>query len=74
VSPPAASRKPGRATRVAELAAKTTEGMIDPAASPEERVQRRRRLTKGPPEFREDVLGCRETLSRMVELGLKAKK
>jgi hypothetical protein len=27
--------------------------MIDPAASPEERVQRRRRLTKGPSEFRD---------------------
>jgi hypothetical protein len=48
--------------------------MIDPAASPEERVQRRRRLTKEPPEFREDVLGSCETLSRMVEFGLKAKK
>jgi hypothetical protein len=31
VSPPAASRKPGRATRAAELAAKTIDGMIDPA-------------------------------------------
>jgi hypothetical protein len=27
--------------------------MIDPAAPPEERAQRKRRLTKGPTEFRE---------------------
>jgi hypothetical protein len=27
---------------------------VDPATPPEERAQRRRRLTKGPPEFRED--------------------
>jgi hypothetical protein len=30
------------------------EKMIDPAALPEEGAQRRQRLTKGPPEFRED--------------------
>ena len=48
------SRKPGRASRAAELAAKAIDGMIDPSAPPEERAQRRRRLTKGPPEFRED--------------------
>jgi hypothetical protein len=48
--------KPRLATssRAAELAAKTIEKMIDPAAPPEERAQRRRRLTKGPSEFRED--------------------
>jgi hypothetical protein len=40
--------------RAAELAAKTIEKIIDPAAAPEERAQRRRRLTKGPLEFRED--------------------
>ena len=28
--------------------------LIDPDAPPEERAQRRRRLTKGPTEFRED--------------------
>jgi hypothetical protein len=28
--------------------------MIDPSAPPEERALRRRRLTKGPLEFRED--------------------
>ena len=46
--------KPGRRLRAQELAAKAIEGMIDPSAPPEERAQRRRRLTKGPVEFRED--------------------
>ncbi len=45
--------KPGRRLRAQELAAKTIEKIIDPAAPPEERAQRRRRLTKGPSEFRE---------------------
>ena len=39
--------------RAAELAAKAIDGMVDPLAPAEERAQRRRRLTKGPPEFRE---------------------
>jgi hypothetical protein len=46
--------KPGRRLRAQELATKTIEKMIDPAAVPEERAQRRRRLTKGPSEFRKD--------------------
>src|ERR1700730_9885522 len=46
--------KPGRKLRAQELATKAIEKIIDPAAPPEERAQRRRRLTKGPPEFRED--------------------
>jgi hypothetical protein len=37
-----------------ELAAKAIEKMIDPAVPPEESAQWRRRLTKGPSEFRED--------------------
>jgi hypothetical protein len=52
-----APTKPIRSTpnklRAAELAAKAIDGMIDPSAPPEERAQRRRRLTKGPEEFRE---------------------
>jgi hypothetical protein len=40
--------------RAAELAAKAIDGMVDASAQPEERAQRRRRLTKGPVEFRED--------------------
>jgi hypothetical protein len=54
MKPPARSvSRSGRRLRAQELAAKTIEGMIDPAAPPEERAQRRRRLTKGPLEFRE---------------------
>ena len=45
--------KPGRRLRAQELATKEIERIIDPSASPEERAQRRRRLTKGPLEFRE---------------------
>jgi hypothetical protein len=45
--------KPGRRLRAQELAAKAIEKIIDPAAPPEEQAQRRRRLTKGPEEFRE---------------------
>ncbi|WP_244562158.1 hypothetical protein [Bradyrhizobium lablabi] len=44
---------PGRKLRAQELATKAIEKMIDPAAPPEERAQRRSRLTKGPTEFRE---------------------
>jgi hypothetical protein len=40
--------------RAKELATKAIEKIIDPSALPEERAQRRRRLTKGPLEFRED--------------------
>jgi len=39
--------------RAQELATTAIDKMIDPAAPSEERAQRRRRLTKGPPEFRE---------------------
>jgi hypothetical protein len=46
--------KPGRRLRAQELAANAIEKMIEPAAPPEERAQRRHRLTKGPSEFRED--------------------
>ncbi|SDJ53069.1 hypothetical protein SAMN05444171_1488 [Bradyrhizobium lablabi] len=45
--------KPGRRLRAQELATKAIEKIIDPAAPPEERALRRRRLTKGPTEFRE---------------------
>jgi hypothetical protein len=46
--------KPGRRLRAQELATNAIEKIIDPAAPPEERALRRRRLTKGPTEFRED--------------------
>jgi hypothetical protein len=44
---------PGRKLRAQELATTEIEKIIDPDAPPEERAQRRRRLTKGPLEFRE---------------------
>jgi hypothetical protein len=47
------SGKPGRRSRARELAITAIEKLIDAAAAPEERAQRRQRLTKGPPEFRE---------------------
>jgi len=52
-TPGIAVTKLGRRLRARELATKAIEKMIDPAAPPEERAQRRRRLTKGPTEFRE---------------------
>jgi hypothetical protein len=45
--------KPGRRLRAQELAAKAIEKIIDPAAPLEARTERKRRLTKGPSEFRE---------------------
>ena len=46
-------RRLGRRLRAQELATNAIEKMSDPSAPPEERAQRRRRLTKGPTEFRE---------------------
>jgi hypothetical protein len=50
-----------RAARAKELAAKAIEKISDPSASQEERTQRRRRLTRGPQEFREDRVDLPET-------------
>jgi hypothetical protein len=52
-TPARAVSKPGRRLRAQDLATKAIEKIIDPAAPPEEQAQRRRRLTNGPPEFRE---------------------
>jgi len=41
-----------RSGRAQKLARDAIENMVDPTASPEERDERRRRLTKGPTEFR----------------------
>jgi hypothetical protein len=54
VAPAKAVGKPGRRLRAQELATKAIEKIIDPSAPPKERAQRRRHLTKGPPEFRQD--------------------
>jgi hypothetical protein len=45
--------KAARSSRAAELAAVAIEKMSDASAPADERDERRRRLTKGPPEFRE---------------------
>jgi hypothetical protein len=42
-----------RAARAKELAGQAIDKLGDPAAHPEERAQRRRRLTKEPEEFRD---------------------
>lgn len=42
-----------RANRAKELATNAIEEISDPSVTLEERVQRRRRLTRGPQEFRE---------------------
>jgi hypothetical protein len=49
----APARPVGKRLRAQELAAKTIEKIIDSAAPPEERTERKRRLTKGPAEFRD---------------------
>jgi hypothetical protein len=50
-----AAKQPSRegAHRAKELAAKAIDKMGDPTVHPDEHAQRRRRLTKGPEEFRE---------------------
>jgi hypothetical protein len=53
-TPTKRTRSTPNKVRAAELAAKVIEKIIDPAAPPAERAQRRRRLMKGPTEFRED--------------------
>jgi hypothetical protein len=50
---PSERLRAARSDRAKELAAKTIEKIIDPAALPEERIERKRRLTKGPAEFRD---------------------
>jgi hypothetical protein len=46
--------KPASKLRAQDLATKAIEKLVDPSAPPEERAERRRSLTKGPTEFRED--------------------
>jgi hypothetical protein len=53
-------RQPSRAhaARAKEMAAKTIDSLNDPAASTEEVANRKRRLLKGPEEFREARVDC----------------
>lgn len=50
----AKSKQAAGAVRAKELATNAIDEMMDPSAPPEERAQRRRRITRGPSEFRED--------------------
>jgi hypothetical protein len=50
---PAQTAKTERLARARELASEAIDEMGDPTAHADERDERRRRLTKGPPEFRE---------------------
>jgi hypothetical protein len=52
--PAAAKTRSVSAERAKELAEKTIERLADPETPSEEKVVRRRRLVKGPSEFRED--------------------
>jgi hypothetical protein len=50
---PSQRLRSARANRAKELAAKSIEKIIDPTVPTEERIARKRRLTKGPVEFRD---------------------
>jgi hypothetical protein len=52
-APARPASKPGRQLRAQELATKEIDKIGDPSMPPEEHARRRRRLTKGPEEFRE---------------------
>ena len=52
-TPTKTNRTTSNKLRARELAAEAIDKVTDPAAPPEERAQRRRRLTKGPEEFQE---------------------
>jgi hypothetical protein len=53
-----------QAARAAQLAERTLEKIQDPAAPPQERAQRKHKLTKGPSEFQEDRIDQRNEASR----------
>jgi hypothetical protein len=48
-----ASARPKRAAKAREMAGQALDRLIDPSASDEERHTRKRRLLKGPKEFRD---------------------
>ena len=52
-SQPIKPRSPQAASQATELAAQQIDKLADPSATAEERHQRKRRLLKGPGEFRE---------------------
>jgi hypothetical protein len=48
-----ASARPKRAAKAREMAGQAVDRLIDPSAPDEERQSRKRRLLKGPKEFRD---------------------
>jgi hypothetical protein len=50
---PMKRRSPKAASKALDLAARQVDKLIDPSATAEERQQRKRRLLKGPGEFRD---------------------
>jgi hypothetical protein len=52
-SKPIGRRSANSVDRAKQLAAKAIDGLVDPAAPAEETANRKRRLLKGPEEFRE---------------------
>ena len=48
-----ASARPGRAAKAREMAGQAVDRLTDPSATDEERQSRKRRLLKGPKEFRD---------------------
>lgn len=56
---PPKARSPKARSRALDLAGAQIDKLSDPSASPEERQQRKRRLLKGPKEFRDIRRGIR---------------
>lgn len=52
-SKPRGATSVASAERAVELAAKAVDTLIDPATAPEDKAQRKRRLIKGPSDFRD---------------------
>jgi hypothetical protein len=52
-APPSQRLRAARADRAKQLATKAIEKIIDRGTQPEDRIERKRRLTKGPMEFRD---------------------
>ena len=48
-----AGARPGRAAKAREMAGQAVDRLTDPSATDEERQSRKRRLLKGPKEFRD---------------------
>jgi hypothetical protein len=61
-SPKSRSRARLQAALAVQLAERALEKIQDPAAPPQERAQRKRKLTKGPSEFREDRIDQPENI------------